>query len=203
MDVCVQGTDGNISLSVVWAGFHYGGNSELSVMDDTMNHQVYRPMLQQSLSPWARTSFQNNFVLVQHNEDPWDQIEVHIRDMDEPPTTPAQLRVDMQQAWIALGPVKIGDLVRSIPHRVRAVLASCGGHTHINPNLYDAIDPFYRLTKFEKCSMSALFATDIIFWYNLPWHPLTQLHSVVLMSAHHMVTSNITRKLKSRIDNIW
>ena len=55
--VCVQGTDGNIGPSVtIWAGFDYAGNSELVVLDGTMDQQVYRRVLQQSLLPWTRVT---------------------------------------------------------------------------------------------------------------------------------------------------
>ena len=68
IDVCVQGTDGNVGPSVtVWAGFNYGGKNELVVLDGIMNQQFYRRVLQQSLLPWTRVTFQNNCVLVQDN----------------------------------------------------------------------------------------------------------------------------------------
>ena len=52
IDVCVQGTDGNVRpYAIVLAGFHYGGKSKLAVVDSTMNQQAYRCLLQKSLSP--------------------------------------------------------------------------------------------------------------------------------------------------------
>ena len=54
-----------------------------------------------------------------------------------------------------------------MPHRVRSVFAARGGHTHYQPTLHDAIDLYYRITKFEKCSMSDPFATDSSQWYML------------------------------------
>ena len=71
IDVCVQHTDGNVGPSImVWGGFHFGGKSELIIVDGNMNQQVYRRVLQQNLLPWARGTFQNNFVLVQDNAPP-------------------------------------------------------------------------------------------------------------------------------------
>ena len=65
IDVCDQGTDDNVGPSViVWAGFHYGGKNDLVVQGGTMNQQVYRRVLQQSLLPRARAAFQNSFVLL-------------------------------------------------------------------------------------------------------------------------------------------
>ena len=54
----------------------------------------------------------------------WDQIEVHIRDMDDPPTMAALLRVTVQQVWVALKPVMLRTLVQSMPCHLRAVLAA-------------------------------------------------------------------------------
>ena len=96
---------------------------------------------------------------------------VHIRNMDNPPTTAVQLHVGVQQAWVALRYVNLSTLVWSMPRRMFATLAVRGGHTHYQPIIYDAINPFYRVTKFQKISTAALFATDIVNWYMLEWHP--------------------------------
>ena len=85
-----------------------------------------------------------------------DQMVVHIRDMDISPTTVAQLRMAVQQDWVAPKSIRLKTLVRSLPNRVCAVLAVRGEQTNSLPTLYDAIDSFYWLTKFEKCSMLAL-----------------------------------------------
>ena len=97
--------------------------------------------------------------------DLWDQMTVHICDMDNPSITAPQLPLAMQQAWVALVAVRLRTLVQSMMGTV------CAGHTHYQPNLDDAIDPFYRLTNFEKFSMSILFAMAIIFWYMRQLHP--------------------------------
>ena len=54
----------------------------------------------------------------------------HIRDMDNPPTTAAQLPVAVLQVLINLRSAGPRTLVWSVPLRVRAVLAARGGHTH-------------------------------------------------------------------------
>ena len=55
---------------------------------------------------------------------------VYIYDIDNPPITAAKLCLDLQQAWVALKPVKLGHLVWSILRRVRAVLTARGSRTH-------------------------------------------------------------------------
>ena len=68
IEVCVQGTGGNIGPSIIaWAGFHYGGKRELAVLNGTINQQMYRCELQQSSVPWARATTQKNYILVQDN----------------------------------------------------------------------------------------------------------------------------------------
>ena len=58
----------------------------------------------------------------------------------------AKLRVAVQQAWVALTPVGLRTLVQS----TRTILTACGGYTHYYPSLYNVIDPFYRLAKFDN-----------------------------------------------------
>ena len=70
-DVCVHQTDGNVVPSImVWGTFHFRDKSELVIVESPMNQQVYRWVLRQSLLPWARGTFHNNFVLVQDNAPP-------------------------------------------------------------------------------------------------------------------------------------
>ena len=42
-----------------------------------------------------------------------------------------------------------------MPGQVRSVLAVHGGHAYYKPTLYNAINPFYWITKFENVSISA------------------------------------------------
>ena len=107
INVCVRGIDGN--------------------MDGTMSQQVCKRVLQEGLLPCARATFATNFFLVQDNAPPhsaggtrdflenqemkvmelpdmnsilhfWDQVSVHICNMDYPPTKAAQLLVAVKQA---------------------------------------------------------------------------------------------------------
>ena len=45
----------------------------------------------------------------------WDQMTIHIRDMDSLPTTQQQLRDAAMAAWDALRPERLRSLVRSMP----------------------------------------------------------------------------------------
>ena len=55
IDVCVQGTCGNMGSSVMaWALLCDWGKRGLVVLDGPMNQQVYRGVLYQSLLPWAQ-----------------------------------------------------------------------------------------------------------------------------------------------------
>ena len=59
----------------------------------------------------------------------WDQMSVWIRDMDDPPSTVAELNNAVHQEWAAVRLGKVRTLVEGMPHRVRALLATRGGHT--------------------------------------------------------------------------
>ena len=59
----------------------------------------------------------------------WDQMPVWIWDMDDPPSTVAELNNAVCQAWVAVQPGRVRTLVESMPRRVRALLAARGGHT--------------------------------------------------------------------------
>ena len=68
VDCCIQEKDGNVGPSLmVWGAFHASGASEPVVLDGTVNQQRYIGILRQNLLPWARATFQRNFVLVQGN----------------------------------------------------------------------------------------------------------------------------------------
>ena len=60
----------------------------------------------------------------------WGQMAVDICDIDNAPTTGAQLRVARQRALVALGLVKLRILLRSMTCWLCAVLAACGRNTH-------------------------------------------------------------------------
>ena len=59
----------------------------------------------------------------------WEQMAVHINDIDNPPVTAVQLRMAVQQIWVTLRPVRLRT-VRSMPRRMCVVLAARGGHKH-------------------------------------------------------------------------
>ena len=65
----------------------------------------------------------------------WDQMAVHISDMDNPPTRAAKSRVAVQQAWVAKRPVRLRTLVWSLPCWVRAVIAAAQVTPTINQPL--------------------------------------------------------------------
>ena len=71
VNCCIQEMDGDVGPSLmVWCAFHAPGKSELMVMDGTVNQQRYIGILCQNLLPWARATFQRNFVLVHDNATP-------------------------------------------------------------------------------------------------------------------------------------
>ena len=51
---------------MVWGAIHHGAKSEL-VVDGTFNRFQYVDILRNSMVPYARVTFQNNFVLIQDN----------------------------------------------------------------------------------------------------------------------------------------
>ena len=50
---------------MVWGTFHFGGKSELVIIQGSVNQQVYQRVFGQDLLPWARSTFLYKFVLVQ------------------------------------------------------------------------------------------------------------------------------------------
>ena len=58
-----------------------------------------------------------------------DQMSVWIRDMDDPPSTIAELNNAVRQARATVRPGRVRTLVESMPRRARALLAARGGHT--------------------------------------------------------------------------
>ena len=67
----MQQTDGNVVPSIlVWGTTHFGGKSELVIVEGPTKQQVYQRVLRQNLLPWARGTFRNNFVLVQDKAPP-------------------------------------------------------------------------------------------------------------------------------------
>ena len=58
----------------------------------------------------------------------WDQMSVWIRDMDDPPSTVAELNNAVRQAWDAVWQGRVQTVVESMPRRVSALLAARGGH---------------------------------------------------------------------------
>lgn len=68
---CVIPNYGNRVQSVmVWGAIHHGGKSVLVVIQGNLNQVRYIEILRESLLPFARAAFQDNFVLVQDNAPP-------------------------------------------------------------------------------------------------------------------------------------
>ena len=88
---------------------------------------------------------------------------LHTRDMDNLPTTAAQLHVAVRQACVPWGLLGLG--LRYKACHVEYVLSSLRlvFTLTIKPTLYNAIDPFYRITEFEKFSMSTLLLWTLFF----------------------------------------
>ena len=77
----------------------------------------------------------------------WDQMAIHIRDMNNPPTTQQQLPDAVMAAWDALRPKRLRSLLKSMPRRVCAVQYARGGHTRYQVITKVANDLFNHLTK--------------------------------------------------------
>ena len=160
IDAFVQPNDGNRGRSVmVWDAIHHGGRSKLVVMDGAVNRHRYIQTPRNQMLPWATGVFGRNFVHVQDNalphtahdtaaflnqedvevmdcpdmnpiEQVWDQMSVWIRDMDDPPSTVAELNNAVQQARAANRSGRVWALVERLSRRVRALLAARGRRTH-------------------------------------------------------------------------
>ena len=165
---------------------------------------VYRHVLQQSLLPWTKPTSQNNFVLVQDNAHTHEPLAIswrnwtwklwigHPKSGYEPYKKTGTWWRFISATWIIFqlrqykcmymcsrpglpwGPSGIRPwygacCVDCVLSSLRVVVLPS-----INQPPTMLLTPFYRLTKFRKFSMSALFATDIIHWYTLPWHTTAQ-----------------------------
>lgn len=54
----------------VWAAFHAGGKTDLVFLDGNLNQHRYLDILEETLVPFARATFQNNFVFQDDNARP-------------------------------------------------------------------------------------------------------------------------------------
>ena len=71
LNYCIQEANGNVGPTImVWGPFHASSNSELLVVNGTVNQQRYIGILRQNLLPWARANFQRKLVLVHDNATP-------------------------------------------------------------------------------------------------------------------------------------
>ena len=163
LDGCVAQHFGNRLQGLsVWGGIHYYGKSELVFMDATLTQFGYMDIIRNNLLPFARRTYQDNFILVQDNATPhkarrtmallaqeqvevmdwppmspdmnviehvWDYLGRQIRDMNDPPTSVAQLRDALQRAWDGMPQGVFRHLVDGMPRRVRALAGVRGGHT--------------------------------------------------------------------------
>ena len=67
---CVVGTVMAGGGSVhVWGGIHHGGKTDLVALQNSVNGDRYRKLLQTELIPFARQRFRRN-VLLQHDNAP-------------------------------------------------------------------------------------------------------------------------------------
>ena len=55
---------------MVWGAIHHGDKSDLVFIDGTFNQFDYTDLLQNTILPYARTTFQHNFVYVKDNATP-------------------------------------------------------------------------------------------------------------------------------------
>ena len=105
----------------------------------------------------------------------WDRMAAHICDMDNLPTTAAQLHVlcsrpGLPKGLLGWGPWHGACHVDWVLFSLHVVVTPSINQV---PTLYDALYPFYRLPKFEKkCNVSS-FVMDIFHWYVLQWHHCT------------------------------
>ena len=146
----------------VWASFHAGGKPDLVFLEETINQHRYRDILQQTLIPFARATFRDNFVFqddnarphrahmiqdiiqansIEHMEWPalspdmnpienlWAELTRQIDNLDQQPTSVAELRQALINGWRAIPGQTLQNLVDSMPRRVRALLLARGGHT--------------------------------------------------------------------------
>ena len=58
-------------------------------------------------------------------------MELFLREMDNPPTIGDKLQEALLQTWGALTPERMEALVRSMPRRLRAVMAASGGDARV------------------------------------------------------------------------
>ena len=105
------------------------GRSFVYVQDNALPHtardsSAFLDQQDVKLMDWPDRSLDMNPI-----EHVWDQMSVWIRDMDDPPSTVAELNNAVHQAWAAVRPGRVRTLVESMPRHVRAVLATRGGHT--------------------------------------------------------------------------
>ena len=180
IDVCVQGTDGNVcSFVIVWHEIHYGGKSELLVLDGTMNQQVYRRVSQRSILPWAKAiSHKQRRPGLRWCSTPHSPI--HYGFPGEPG----------HGHWLAR--TSHGLAIQKSgyePHRTR-----------LGPD-GDILQLRQHNCKF---SISSLFAMGINQRHMLQWHPLTPRHNTWVCRHITWVCLEITHTgVAARIGDFW
>ena len=155
----VQAGGGGITI---WGAFHAGGKSDLVVIDGNLNQVKYQRILEDTMLPFARGVFRNNFVYQDDNAPPhrartvndflnnegvermdwpsispdmnpienlWAEITRIINNLDHQPTSVAELRQDVMDAWANIGVDTLRTLAEGMPRRVQALQAARGGHT--------------------------------------------------------------------------
>ena len=156
IDACVQPNDGNRGPSVmVWGAIHHGGRSVLVVVDGVMKRQrtsrswgikcchgrrgVWTWLCVRTRQHVTRQLFGptgcwgDGLASSESKHEPnWACLRSNVN-LDPrhgwPPSTVAELKNAVRQAWAAVRPGRVQTLVESMPRRVRALLAARGGHT--------------------------------------------------------------------------
>ncbi len=156
---CVLGTVAHGGGSVhVWGAIHYGGRTNLVILQANVNADTYRQLLATEMVPYARAHF-----LFQHDNAPahrarrtqaffeeqeieqldwppyppdlnpiehcWDARDRAVRQRDVQPTTLDELGQALVQEWAALTQRYINKLVESVPRRIQEVIRAHGGYT--------------------------------------------------------------------------
>ena len=129
----------------------------------------------------------------------WDQIVVHIRDMDNTPTTAAQLRVAVKQAWVALRSVRLMTWVQSMPRQMSAILAVRGGTPTVNEPPTMPLIPSTDLQKLKIANVSSFcYKHSLII---LQWHPLTPLYIACIRQKITLTGIVIPKLITFGVDN--
>ena len=184
----------------VWGAFHNSAKSPLVLPDGYLTGVLYRGILQNTLVPFARHYFGDNYRYQDENATPHRARVVldflqqgNVTKMKQPPRSPNCNPIE--HLWDELGRAisslqHLQRLEASMPRRLAAIIAARGGNTRYWPGTHKTRPPGSVTKKNHLCSTK--FATTIF-----QWHLACTFGQLLILS------SNVVKTDKTHQNKKW